>query len=88
MTSKALPPLSIVAAYDHARSKSYLSDGAYVEFDGFYIMLTTENGIETTNRIGLDEDGWVALRTYVDTLRKAAERLGAAQRHADALNKT
>ncbi len=86
MSDKHLVPLAAIADYDHARAKSYLSDGAYVEFDGFYIMLTTENGIETTNRIGLDEDGWVALRTYVVRLREAAEALGEAQRQADALN--
>ena len=82
MTKKILVNIDVIAAYDRAREKSYLSDGAYVEFDGYYIMLTTENGIETTNRVALDEDGWVALRRYMDTLRKATEKLKAARAEA------
>jgi len=34
--------------------KTYLGDGAYVEFDGFGLWITTENGLTTTNRIYLE----------------------------------
>jgi Holliday junction resolvase len=33
-----------------------LGDGVYASFDGFQIVLTAENGAETTNRIYLDPD--------------------------------
>jgi hypothetical protein len=33
-----------------------LGDGVYASFDGFQIVLTAENGAETTNRIYLDSD--------------------------------
>lgn len=34
--------------------KIYLGDGAYAEFDGFSVHLTTENGITTQNRVVLE----------------------------------
>lgn len=34
--------------------KSYLGDGVYVDFDGFDIVLTTEDGRNTTNTIVLE----------------------------------
>lgn len=44
--------------------KAYLGDGAYVDFDGYHIVLTTENGIEETNRICLEPEVLVALDRY------------------------
>ena len=46
--------------------KQYLGDGVYVEFvawvdGGFEIVLTTENGIDVTNRIVLEPDVWFFL---------------------------
>lgn len=49
--------------------KRYLGDGAYVAFDGFGLVLTTENGIETTNRIVLEPEVYAALLAYVDELK-------------------
>ena len=37
-------------------NKHYLGDGVYIEFDGFTIILTTENGIEVTNTIVLEPE--------------------------------
>jgi hypothetical protein len=34
--------------------RKYLGDGAYYEFDGDSVWLSTDNGIEETNRICLD----------------------------------
>jgi hypothetical protein len=34
--------------------KVYLGDGAYAEFDGYAIVLTTSNGLHTTNTIVLE----------------------------------
>jgi hypothetical protein len=50
--------------------KAYLGDGVYADFDGYAVVLTTENGIDTTNRIVLEPeilrsltDFWSAIRT-------------------------
>lgn len=52
------------ADYD-ARRRRYLGDGVYVNVDGEAIVLTTDNGIETTNTIVLEPDVWDALCTWV-----------------------
>ncbi len=49
-------------------TKTYLGDGAYVEFDGFALVLTTEDGVSVTNRIVLEPQVYDALRRYVETL--------------------
>lgn len=54
-------------------SKRYIGDGVYVDFDGHALVLTTENGVRTTNKIVLEPDVWSALRDYVDELRAAAK---------------
>lgn len=36
--------------------KVYLGDGAYAEYDGFGIILTTEDGVSISNRIVLEPD--------------------------------
>ncbi len=45
--------------------KEYLGDGCYVEFDGHGLRLTTENGIETTNTVYLDQFVWAELLAFV-----------------------
>jgi len=37
-------------------TKTYIGDGVYAEFDGYGVVLTTENGIEETNRIVLEPE--------------------------------
>jgi len=48
--------------------KAYLGDAVYVEFDGFALVLTTEDGIEATNRIVLEHAVYSALVQYVEHL--------------------
>jgi hypothetical protein len=43
---------------DDGNPKMYLGDGAYAEFDGYTLIVTTENGIRTTNSIALEPDVW------------------------------
>jgi hypothetical protein len=50
-------------------SKEYLGDGVYVDFDGYALVLMTENGIEVTNSIVLEPDVYLALVSYVARLR-------------------
>lgn len=56
--------------------KRYLGDGAYVEFDGYALVLTTEDGIRATNRVVLEPEVWRALEAFVAELteeRKATD---------------
>jgi len=55
-------------------TKAYLGDGAYVEFDGFALWLTTEDGIRTTNRICLEPEVYRALTEYVARLKDRAAK--------------
>lgn len=51
-------------------AKEYLGDAVYADFDGLHIVLTTENGIETTNTIYLLPETSEALQRYI---QRAAE---------------
>lgn len=51
-----------------AESKRYLGDSVYVDFDGYHIVLTTENGYGPSNTIYLDADVVDALQKYVHEL--------------------
>lgn len=51
--------------------KDYLGDGVYAEFDGYHVVLTTENGMGTTNAIALDGDVILALNRFMDRLKAA-----------------
>lgn len=53
--------------------KSYLGDAVYVEHDGFGLVLTTEDGYSTTNRIVLEPEVWGALETYIKRHVEAAQ---------------
>jgi hypothetical protein len=48
--------------------KVYLGDGVYVEFDGFSLVLTTEDGINTTNSIVIEPHVFANLIAYIDGL--------------------
>lgn len=50
--------------------KIYLGDGAYAEFDGYNIILTTSNGIVNTNTIALEPDIFKALVNYAKKLNQ------------------
>lgn len=54
--------------------KQYIGDGVYAEFDGWALVLTTENGIETTNRIVLEDSVYAALVAYVEALKADAAK--------------
>lgn len=48
--------------------KKYLGDGVYVRWDGYHIILTTENGIEVENTIFLDRRVMQSLINYNEDL--------------------
>jgi hypothetical protein len=45
--------------------KVYLGDGVYAEYDGYNVILTTENGISITNRIVLEPEVIVMLQSIL-----------------------
>ncbi len=52
--------------------KTYLGDGCYVDFDGYSLTLTTENGVSTQNIIVLEPEVYAELIAFVDRLRSGA----------------
>lgn len=49
--------------------KVYLGDSVYADFDGFHVVLTTENGFGPTNTIMLEDTVLNALNKYVLSLK-------------------
>lgn len=52
------------------RNKRYLGDGVYAENDGCDIILTTSDGLETTNEIYLEYEVLQALKMYIKNFEK------------------
>jgi len=54
-----------------ARTKyaDYLGDAVCADFDGYHIVLTTEDGITITNRICLEPSVVASLERYVERLK-------------------
>jgi hypothetical protein len=50
--------------------KTYLGDSVYAEFDGFGIVLTTENGMGASNTILLEPDVLRALNEFVERIKQ------------------
>jgi len=46
--------------------KQYIGDAVYVDWDGFHIVLTTEDGYRATNTIMLEPQVFEALERWVD----------------------
>ena len=49
--------------------KDYLGDSVYADFDGFSIVLTTENGYGPSNTIALEPNVLRALDHYREALK-------------------
>ena len=49
---------------NESQFRKYIGDGVYADFDGYNVVLTTEDGIKATNRIVLEPDVWNDLMTY------------------------
>lgn len=47
------------------RSKAYLGDGVYIEYEDRDIVLTTEDGMRVTNRIVLEPEVLALLMEFV-----------------------
>lgn len=42
----------------------HLGDGAFVEFDGWYLWIISSDGIRDTNRVALEPSAYAELRDY------------------------
>jgi len=51
--------------------KDYLGDSVYADFDGFHVVLTTENGYGPSNTIALEPNVLKALDIYLKRLKEA-----------------
>jgi hypothetical protein len=49
-------------------TKEYLGDGVYAEFDGYQVVLTTENGVTVTSTIYLEPLVIIAFTKYLERL--------------------
>lgn len=54
-------------------TKVYLGDSVYADFDGYHIVLTTENGADPSNTICLEPEVLDALSRYRDSLNATQE---------------
>ena len=54
--------------------KTYLGDGVYVTVsDDWFVVLTTENGVSTTNRIYMEPDVVLAFEVWLAQVRAGAK---------------
>ena len=53
--------------------KDYIGDGVYVDFDGYHIVLTAENGVYATDTIALEPPVFEALLRFNARLQEAIE---------------
>jgi len=51
--------------------RKYLGDDAYIEFDGYHIVLTTGSGVTATNKIYMETEVFQKLVEYEKMLKKA-----------------
>jgi hypothetical protein len=49
--------------------KAYIGDGVYVDYDGWNLILTAEDGIKATNTIYLEPDVLRSLLDYVEQFK-------------------
>lgn len=63
--------------------KEHIGDGVFVDHDGYHVVLTTEDGVQTTNRIYLDPGVFLALYNWHQQLQQRFARAVAAAAVAD-----
>jgi len=55
------------------KNKMYIGDGVYVEYTGYSIILTAENGREATDTIHLEEWMLKAISNFVLKFKESTE---------------
>jgi hypothetical protein len=61
----------------HSNFKQYIGDSVYADFDGFHIILTTENGLpgDPSNRIALEPEMPERLKQYLAWAHEKAKEM-------------
>ena len=55
-------------------NRRYLGDSVYAHYDGYHVVLSTDNGYGPTNSISLDDSVLASLKEYVqDIYRRISE---------------
>lgn len=68
-------------------NKEYLGDSVYASFDGFHVVLTTENDITPSNTIALEPAVLAALDRYRNALKPAFEEITLPNSMGDAIKR-
>ena len=55
---------------DEFEQKVYLGDGAYAEYDGWHIIITTSNGMYDTNAVYLEPLALDRFLAYAEQIKK------------------
>jgi hypothetical protein len=63
-------PVTMTEPIDRRCPKLYIGDGVYIDFDGYALVLTTEDGVRVTNRIVLEPEVYRCLLRYVEVLKR------------------
>lgn len=53
--------------------KEYIGDSVYADFDGYGVVLTTENGYGPSNRIVLEPEVICKLNRYIESIPRRLE---------------
>lgn len=61
--------------------RDYLGDSVYADYDGYYIVLTTNNGLGATNAIVLDPHVYEALMQYSERIQALIELDQASEKY-------
>ncbi len=57
--------------------KDYLGDSVYADFDGYHVILTTENGFGASNTIALEPEVLAALNRFYGRVLTEAKQTAA-----------
>lgn len=53
-------------------TETYLGDGVYAEWDGYYVTLSVDDGT-TEQTVHIDPDVWESLRRFVEAIPAGGE---------------
>ena len=61
------------------KTRCYLGDGCYVCHDGYHVVLSTENGIDITNKVFMEPEVYESLKRWYDRTTRAFIETGVWQ---------
>lgn len=60
--------------------KKYLGDGVYADWDGYHVVLTTEDGVSIQNTIYLDSELQESVCNYIKRINALINEVRAKQK--------